>query len=228
VTEGDFRSLRVHGFRYLSYDNVSSGRAVQNAEKVLDSLRRRQVIEETLPQAWEQILSEPDELLVDLIQDRVESISGFRAEVHVIESFLARNMGARFESKHTVKKPDRVPAGKESKIRKPGPTYTGAAIAGFRFLGNEPGARIWKDLLTTLATIMLESHESEFDKVLDLRGTKRRYFSRHPGELRDPVRIGGSSIFAETHFSARTIVCQSTKLIEKFGYDADDLEIHVT
>ena len=102
------------------------------------------------------------------------------------------------------------------------------SISGFRFLGSQHSARLWKDLLTSVAKIMLELHESEFDKVLALRGTKRQYFSRNQNELREPVKIGDSSIYAETHFSARMIVERSRKLIALFGYAPEELEIEVT
>ena len=40
------------------------------------------------------------------------------------------------------------------------------------------------------------------ERVLPLRGRKRAYFSRQPGDLFEPLRIAGSDLYVEGNLSA--------------------------
>lgn len=57
---------------FLSKDGVVSGKAVEYAKRIYKSKERQQLIEGTLPRAREKIITEPDELLVELLADTVE------------------------------------------------------------------------------------------------------------------------------------------------------------
>jgi hypothetical protein len=60
---------------------------------------------------------------------------------------------------------------------------------------------------------------SEFSRVLELRGTKRLWFSRKSSELRNPVSIPGTDIFAETNFNANALVLLSLHVLNLFGVE---------
>jgi hypothetical protein len=46
------------------------------------------MIEETLPEAWNKIITEPDSLLVDLLSETTEKICGFKPETNEATQFL--------------------------------------------------------------------------------------------------------------------------------------------
>ena len=75
--------------KYLSRTNVDNGRAVGDAEDLVRSQRRTQVLGEALVTAWAQIIETPDETLVDLISDTAERICGFKPEPKMVEQFLS-------------------------------------------------------------------------------------------------------------------------------------------
>jgi hypothetical protein len=64
--------------RYLQFDRVKSGRAFDDAQKDYRDAAARREASRSLPQAWNDLTNEPEELLVELLSDRAESSCGFR------------------------------------------------------------------------------------------------------------------------------------------------------
>jgi hypothetical protein len=77
-----------HFCDFLSREAVSNGSALSNARKVQASRVKKQIILQTMPKAWEQMLQEPDDLLMELLADRIESMSGYRPEMDTVENFV--------------------------------------------------------------------------------------------------------------------------------------------
>ena len=85
---------------FLSRENVHSGAAIaiRNAKNVHDSLQSDKLTEETLPKAWASLISGPDDLLVDLIDDTLESLCGLRSGPERIRRFLSEKARPPAES----------------------------------------------------------------------------------------------------------------------------------
>jgi predicted type IV restriction endonuclease len=75
--------------RYVGFERVRSGDALKDAYKDYDDLHSKRVVRDALPRAWDQLLGEPDELLVDLVAERTASICGFRPSPDLVAEFLA-------------------------------------------------------------------------------------------------------------------------------------------
>ena len=74
---------------YLSPERVDSGQAVRDAEDLVESQQRAEIIGKAIAAAWTQIVETPDKLLVDLISETTERICGFKPEPELVEQFLA-------------------------------------------------------------------------------------------------------------------------------------------
>jgi hypothetical protein len=74
----------------LSKENVLSGDALQNAESIYKGRLKKVKIEETLPQAWNKIIVEPDVLLIDLVAETTEKLCGFKPDIDDVKKFLER------------------------------------------------------------------------------------------------------------------------------------------
>jgi len=85
---------------FLSKQNVYSGKAVENAEQIYKSKQKERIINETLPNAWESLITEPDELLIDLVADKTEKICGYKPSVELVKEFLNKEVG--FEQKDDI------------------------------------------------------------------------------------------------------------------------------
>src|SRR3989442_11156812 len=77
----------------------------------------------------------------------------------------------------------------------------------------------WRDVLLKACEIAKARRPSEFSKILSLEGNKSPRFSRKPRDLRDPVRIKGTDIFAETNQNANSLVLRSFHVLNLFGID---------
>ena len=80
---------------YLSKEKVASGRAVSDAEELLESRQRADAISKAIVEAWNRIVGTPDETLVDLISRATEGICGHRPAPELIREFLSGKVNAR-------------------------------------------------------------------------------------------------------------------------------------
>ena len=76
--------------QFLSRGLVETGEAVGNAERIYNRQRRSEAVDEALPLAWEKVIAQPDDLLIDLVSNSVENICGFPPERRQVVDFLAR------------------------------------------------------------------------------------------------------------------------------------------
>lgn len=72
----------------LGKENVISGKAVQNAEILYEQSQKKEEISATLPEAWHQLVSEPDDFLVDLLAEKTEELCGHKPDKNEVEQFL--------------------------------------------------------------------------------------------------------------------------------------------
>ena len=78
----------------LSPERVGSGQAVGDAEALVESQQRAEIVGKTIAAAWTQIIETPDELPVDLISETTERICGFKPEPELVEQFLLQRVHA--------------------------------------------------------------------------------------------------------------------------------------
>ncbi len=221
---------------FLSRENVRSGAAIKNAGNVHSSLQSDKLMDETLPEAWASLISGPDDLLVDLINDTLESLCGLRSEAERIRRFL-NEKGKPTAEPTRPGVTGRGAAPRHIEPTPPAPTprqktpetildYAGKSIDSFTFAGVTFSSKKWTGLLTTLAQDIHRRHPTEFDRILELRGRKRAYFSRDERDLFRPSLLGNSGYFVETNFSANSIVWMCHSLLTLFGYETQDLTIN--
>ncbi len=84
VQESSFRLLR-----YLSFDSVSEGRALEEARKDYKNVSKKRQTKANIPVAWLKLLEEKDEMLIDVISEKVESLCGFKASETQIIQYLS-------------------------------------------------------------------------------------------------------------------------------------------
>ena len=81
----------AHHFRkFLSRDAIASGTAVSDAKALHASKEKKRQIGDKIAPAWIQLCEEPDELLVELLAEKVESMCGHKPEADYCAAFLRR------------------------------------------------------------------------------------------------------------------------------------------
>lgn len=214
---------------YLEKKNVCSGKSIQIAESIYKNNQKDYIIQQTLPKAWNKLLLEPDELLVDLIGEATEKICGYKPDSTQIECFISKIINQNvympsidskpLKNKITQKRPPiTVPSVTEA--------YAGKYISSFIFRGERYEVKYWIDVLTKICSLMYSIHFSSFNKVLQLQGRKRPYFTRNPDELRVPQQVGNSDMYMETNLSSNQIIKIVISVITLFGYSERDFSVH--
>ncbi|MFH2068420.1 MAG: type I restriction endonuclease [Candidatus Omnitrophota bacterium] len=208
---------------FLSKENIVSGQAIQNAQAIYAGQQKKNILEQTLPKAWNKIVEEADDLLIELIGETTEKICGFKADTELIEHFLSKNKNVLLIFNQKESRP----------VLQTSPTpmttgnYTGKNISSFYFRDSKYEVRSWKNLLIRLCEI-LSTNRIEFDKVLTIVGRKRPYFTRNANELRVPEKIRNTDIYVETNLSANSIVKFCFEVLAVLGYSEADLKIEAS
>ena len=211
--------------RYLSKVHISSGWAIRSAEMHLDIVLGIREAERALPKAWEQLITDPDEIVVHLLNKRVRELCGQEADDDTIKRFLFGLM----MSPSAPPIPTPSPITKVTRTPRQGAGSTGnylnKQIVSFAFNGQTYKVTKWVDLLINLAEQIYLLNQYDFHKVVEIKGTKRPYFSQDHRGMVQPRRIGNSGYYAMTKISAKDAVSISRKLLAKFGYSEQDLDI---
>jgi len=204
--------------RFLERETVVSGDAVRNAETELLDRDREARVMRALPEAWRQLLMEPDEMLAELLAEAAAGIAGARPEQGQVTEFLlsaasvgqvgipppgapvgvARKPPARAVSAST----SAVPV-----LARGAGAFTGHNPKAFTLDGVNHPVSTWRDVLTGVANLLIADGVEEFASgALGIRGRKRNYFSHDSEPLFNPLSLGGGQYFCEGNLSANDIV----------------------
>ena len=228
----------------LSKGSIASGSAIEYGENLLERRREDRIVNESLPKAWDSLVAEPDELLVELLVDRVEHISKITPDSSLVRNFVLDKVARASDRPlaEPIVQAQRAPAHLPNNVHIAEPAaQTGNVrtartpnrrrnppkrFTGFRFQGESFQVSQWYGLLQTLSEVIYRRHPTEFNRVLELRGSTNAYYSMNREDLTDRAKpIGNSGYYVETKFGADNMVKQCHKLLLKFGYRERDLEI---
>ncbi len=233
----DVETATKHFIQFLSRPRVHDGSSVRDATELMDTLKRDAEIQKALPKAWESLIAKQDGLLIDLIEEEMQGLLGFRPGPESIHQFLAElaeNLSSETRCHQATVQTDYSVSRRKHQATTGVTPFVSArstgqrgrrGLTGFTFDGEYHAVNQWKGLLQTLAEVLYQRHPNEYDRVEDLRGSKRVYFSLSYEDLDEPREVRGSDYFIETKWGWKATVDQSHKLIGLFGYDDKDLEI---
>jgi len=86
----DESANRLH--RYLDYNRVSSGTAIDDARKDYRDIAKDREIRTTLPVAWNKLIEDGDDLLIELVATTVESLCGYKPDPETVNSYLSEKL----------------------------------------------------------------------------------------------------------------------------------------
>ncbi len=93
----------------LSRDKVQDGEALEHAEEIFKGRRKKKQIDETLPEAWNKIISDPNTVLVDLLSATTGKLCGLTPDDDAVVTFLK----AHRETLRITEPKSRMRSGKE-------------------------------------------------------------------------------------------------------------------
>lgn len=101
--QGNYRERKVHELdliknsseesaeclnRYLNYDSIRTGGAVEAIKKDYERVVQQRQVATRLPEAWDKLVAEADELLLEVVAEQVENLCGYRPTDEQILDFL--------------------------------------------------------------------------------------------------------------------------------------------
>ena len=218
--------------RYLLHSAVTSGAAIQAARDDYRNVSKDRQMLAALPKAWNQIIADEDEMLLEIVADRVESLCGFKPGPDMVATFLKNSVAGRTsppvsqarpviratppllppsvsDTAKTVLQPAHASVGRADLTH-----YTVAphGRTGFSFEGQFHPARNAIDTLRQVFDLFIKRDPTFGDRFagLPMRGRTRRYLARNVNELyRDRPDLGSikldSGWFMSTNHSKQTI-----------------------
>ena len=211
----------------LSKENVISGKTVQSAEILYEQSQKKGEISATLPEAWNQLVSEPEDLIVDLLVEKTKELCGEETDKITVERFLSAHLqNIKITSLLAPVEPVPTPEPKPPDHKKG--TKRKAFIVtkptAFTFNGARHEVPSWKEMILKLCKILYADHADFEQRVLEMRGGKgRRFFSRNADDFNEDREINGTGIYVDTHLDAKEAKRLAENLITKFGYGEGSL-----
>lgn len=164
--------------RYLKYEAVCSGAAVEAARADYTEVRRERLVKTTLPQAWLNLVEDKDELLLELVADRVKILCKYKPSLATVADFLAR----------LVVHVGEIPPLPPEPVPKPGEPQPPPPVSkniGFILDGRFYTARNAREVLVQVFTKLADRDPGFLDSFAGLHrhGTQRRYLAHWPQEI---------------------------------------------
>jgi predicted type IV restriction endonuclease len=196
--------------RYLSYAEVATGRAIAAAREDYQNVSRNRQMLATLPEAWSKLVSEEDDLLLELVADRVESLSGFKPNLDTVAKFLRENVVFRTSALTNVQatQPPRVQPQRTVPQTQPLQQRNQAVASGsntisvgFSLDGKFVSCRNGREVLIGVFEALSRRDPSFLERFAarPKHGRTRRYLARTADEL-----YPGRPDLAREHFSKLT------------------------
>jgi len=90
IKQQNLQVATKHFKDFIGRDSIADGSAVQLAKSIKDNSEKMKLISHTIPVAWEQLITEPDELLIELFSDKVESICGYEPDPEQLTEYIRK------------------------------------------------------------------------------------------------------------------------------------------
>ncbi len=181
--------------RYLDYQGVRSGAALEAARTDYRDAAKERLVQATLPEAWEKLVEDKDELLIELISDKVETLCGYKPNLNTVIGFLTqyvlpnahRNMIQPIQilspatDQPALQKTQNPPVPRITAVEQPASLQTGQFRSGFGFSlqGKEYSATSSKDMLVKIFGQLTQRDASFPERFASLhQGRTRRYIAQ--------------------------------------------------
>ena len=109
LVERDVQESSYQLDRYLSFKNVANGNALENAREDYKNVSKARQAKANISVAWNKLLDEKDEMLIDVISEKVESLCGFKPTQNQIIEYLSSLQKKVTTPKVPVQGPKPVP-----------------------------------------------------------------------------------------------------------------------
>lgn len=166
--------------RYLNYNNVYSGRALESARSDYKNVARNRDIKAYLPKAWSALLKEQDSLLLELLADKVEDMCGYKPDVEMCSQFLMEKSSLKVP---TEKEPNPIKPIRNSSDYSENSTKSHKNFS-YTFKGQTYSVKFAKDVMVNVLRILAQEDSEFLTRFISRKhGRKRRYVAQDKYDL---------------------------------------------
>lgn len=249
IIEHSIDDLVYYISRYLKYENIKSGEAIEAARKDYQDIAQKRKIEETLPLAWERLLEEKDEILIDLLADKVEDLCGFRPQNDICSNFFSKIKNVSFaihkkDLNHKKRKTEiqskKIP-NKQEKLDSSNEGYfelsqlITANIKGYKpkklkIQNEELEVKNWADLSVKFLSWLIKNNYLHFQDLPIINAGKRnKYFVNDKAEHVNSSMNGHwceiNGFFIDTKYNNKTHIRNILATLQQLNIDNLDVKI---
>ena len=223
--------------RYLKYESIVSGDAIEAARNDYRDVSRNREMKNAMPKAWTQLIQEDDEILLELLADKVENLCGYKPNPDSVAFFLKKYVvNLPSGSPPYIKPPQPPNTVPEPEV--PTPKMPRPKPIGFELFGKHYQARNASDVLVQVFQRLIDLDPSFQERFADLprHGRTRRYLAHnrdnlYPGRpdlARDHSKQLNSGWWVGTNHSRATIkrIIEMACNVAQIRYD-DDLRVEL-
>ena len=172
--------------RYLNYKDVCKGVSIDNARKDYKNVATEREIKRTLPEAMMKLIDESDELLVDLLSEKVESLCGYSPNEDEVIKYLKQNVSVKMTVDRNVTGQGSVKKTKTSPKKQPiKKTVTSENVVGFILKGKKFKTDGARDFCIKALTEISKHSNNFFARyaAFPKHGKKRRFIADNKYDL---------------------------------------------
>jgi predicted type IV restriction endonuclease len=191
ITERTAAECTTTFSRYLLRSRVKSGEALDDATRDYRDVSSRREAGRNIPKAWAQLVSQPEDLLVELLCEQTEALSGFRPTYDEAILFLRslstgpmqgaapKKMTPDLQSSVTQKSSPTKPEQPRQKMALP----ANRAVE-FHVFGKKYQAANGSGALTEILTILADKYPEKIDAIARAaRGKSRNHIAQTAAEI---------------------------------------------
>jgi len=210
----------------LQKENVLNGSTFVYAEELLNSRIKYRKISNGLPQVWNNLISDPDPVLLDLLIDNTESKTGYRPSEKNVIDFLRKNKETIIiDEKKRESRPGRRSIKSESKSRKTSSGFkpSSAIIDGLKIEIRKPS----RDPLIIVSDYLIKKNMlKKSDCPVSIGGQRVRYmYNTKPVHPKGNPYLSeyklSNGIYLNTHYSVEDAISWSKRILQHFGLSRD-------
>jgi len=215
-------------FDFLSRGAITSGKALESAERIHHSRKKETLIKEHLPRAWEKILKEPERWLSDAVVEVTKELSGHEPDIDTVKTFIRSEAGAGL-SVQSHAGSSSGPAPQKAARSRDRDAQVGKSIVSFSLKGTRTEVYSWKDMFVRLCEMVFKNQKDpdDLEVALTMSEFNRDFFTRNPHQFLESERVEGTDIYVDTGLSPKEFAVVSRELITLFGYEKNDLTFEV-
>ena len=231
IQQQKIQAAAQHLRKFLAREALADGSAVAQAKQLHASREKERLIRQTMPRAWMELRQEPDEILVELLVDKVESKCGHRPPLELVQQFIMRDAQNAKGSMPVAPRTQKSASTFRRVSKSDANSWLNKEPIAYTFCGERHVVSKFIEILMGFCQDLIRRYGKEDfeERILGAnwgdRG--REYFSKTFTDIIQAKRIEGTDVYLMSKLSAADIHRRCYRLLEIFGHSHEQFEVEL-